>query len=56
MPAKHRKKGDWVAVAKGRANRDRDLSHHSGHTGIPKSGEVGSAAYRRLLAKGTRRG
>lgn len=49
--AKHRKRGDWEALAKGRANVPRVLINHHGNTGIPTLGDVGSAAYRRLLAK-----
>ncbi len=48
---KRRKRGDWEAIARGRANVDRVLVNHSGNTGIPAIGEVGSAAYRRLLRK-----
>ena len=48
---KGRKKGDWVAVARGRAGRERDLARRPGTTGIhyPQQGDVGSATYRRTL-------
>ena len=54
---KKRKPGDWVAVAKGRAN-----SAHSRETvsrrnrDIPGMQEMGSAAYRRAAVKKARRG
>lgn len=48
---KGRKKGDWVAVARGRASRERDLAKRSPVVGIhyPRQGDVGSATYRRTL-------
>lgn len=47
---KGRNKGDWKAIATGRGRVARDLMHGTGLTNIPKVGEVGSAAYRRLQA------
>jgi hypothetical protein len=47
---KMRKKGDWVAVAKGRGNSQRSVVNGSGLSNVPRTGEVGSAAYRRLSA------
>lgn len=53
MKGKGRKKGDWVAVAKGRASRVREIASRAATTGMnyPKSGDVGSAAYRRILGR-----
>lgn len=48
---KARKAGDWRAVAAGRAHKPRELRAGKGLSNIPNLGEVGSAAYRRLLAK-----
>ena len=50
---KHRKPGDWVNVAKGRMGREREIVTHVNRA-IPNMGDVGSAAYRRLMARGNR--
>lgn len=50
---KHRKPGDWVAVAKGRMSREHEIVSHVNRA-IPNMGDVGSAAYRRLMARGNR--
>ena len=42
---------NWEAIARGRAHLTRDLRTTRGVTNIPKIGEVGSAAYRRMQAK-----
>lgn len=47
--AKNRKPGEWMIVEKGRRGKQRDTSKSHGLTNIPKVGEVGSAAYRRLV-------
>lgn len=49
-----RSKGMWVAIAAGRARIPRDLVNGHGLSNVPKVGEVGSAAYRRLMASRTR--
>lgn len=54
--SKGRKTGDWVAVAKGRANKVRDLRIGSGLAASPRLTDTGSAAYRRLQEKQTRKG
>lgn len=53
MKGKGRKKGDWVAVARGRGNKERDYAKRpaTGGMNYPKLGDVGSAAYRRLLSR-----
>lgn len=50
---KNRKTGDWVNIAKGRQNRDREIVNR-GDRDMPNMGDVGSAAYRRLMKKGGR--
>lgn len=46
-----RKVGDWKAIAAGRErNKNRDLRWTAGTACIPPVTDVGSAAYRRLLA------
>jgi hypothetical protein len=52
-----RSKGSWVSIHNGRANKDRSLPNRDPRRGInfPNLGDVGSAAYRRLLQKGGRR-
>ena len=47
---KKRKVGDWIAISKGRVNRDREVVNRSNRD-YPNMGEVGSAAYRRLVRK-----
>lgn len=49
---KHRKKGDWIAIAQGRLHVKRDLVNGRGVSNIPVIGQVGSAAYRRRTQKG----
>lgn len=51
---KGRKPGDWKAIAAGRQRIQRDIINGRGLSNIPKMGDVGSAAYRRLLAQGRR--
>lgn len=51
MVSKRRKTGDWKAVATGRNNKPRFLPGPRGLTNIPNLGDVGSAAYRRLMKK-----
>lgn len=51
MANKHRKPGDWRAIAGQRAKRERFNRTTRGLTNIPPLNETGSAAYRRLLAK-----
>ena len=47
-----RKKGDWIAIAAGRARViGREVVNGRGLSNIPQLNAVGSAAYRRLLAK-----
>lgn len=48
---KARKVGDWKAVAAGRSHKPRELRTGRGLSNIPSPGDVGSAAYRRLMAK-----
>lgn len=48
MANKHRKPGDWKAVAKSRESRARQNRTGRGLTNIPDLSETGSAAYRRL--------
>jgi len=48
---KRRKRGDWVSIASGRSHTPRDLINGHGLSNIPKIGDVGSAAYRRLVVK-----
>ncbi len=45
--------GYWIGLAKSRDNRDRSLPSRDPRQGInfPRIGDVGSAAYRRTLAK-----
>lgn len=50
---KARKPGDWKSVAAGRAHKPRELRTGRGVSNIPNPTDVGSAAYRRLLAKAT---
>jgi hypothetical protein len=50
---KARKVGDWKAVANGRNHKARELRTGRGQSNIPNPTDVGSAAYRRLLAKQT---
>lgn len=50
MKGKNRKKGDWILVARGRAARPAALSNGHGLSNIPSVTDVGSAAYRRLMA------
>lgn len=45
-----RKKGEWVNIVKGRSHAKRDLITNPGFNQRPRIGDVGSAAYRRLLA------
>ena len=52
---KGRKHGDWVAVASMRTRTPKELINGRGLSNIPKIGEVGSAAYRRLLQRGKMR-
>lgn len=47
---KGRKKGDWIAIAAGRARVPKDIVNGRGLSNVPKIGDVGSAVYRRLLA------
>ena len=46
-PGKRRKKGDWIAIAAGRKNKDFALPTTRGLSNDPPK-ETGSAAYRRL--------
>jgi hypothetical protein len=48
---KGRRKGDWITIAASRARIPRDLVNGHGLSNIPVMGQVGSAAYRRLVAK-----
>lgn len=50
---KNRKPGDWIAIAKARANSGREVVHR-GDRDIPGMNEVGSAAYRRLTQRKAR--
>lgn len=54
--SKARKVGDWKAVAAGRAHKPRELRTGRGQSNVPNLTDVGSAAYRRLLAKTTGKG
>lgn len=54
MAGKGRSKGDWIAVAKGRANKVREPLANRPGACVPAVTDVGSAAYRRLLAKKSR--
>ena len=56
MAGKRRKKGDWLAVAKAHAAVDRIMAKSGGLSNIPPVTDVGSAAYRRLLAKRAKNG
>ena len=59
MANKHRKKGDWEKEAASRRHKQYEMRTTRGLTNSPPFGEVGSAAYRRLLAsqqQGRRRG
>lgn len=47
----HRKKDEWIAIAKGRDNRMREVRIVDPFACAPKMGDVGSAAYRRLMAR-----
>lgn len=50
---KGRKTGDWKAIEQGRArNKNRFLVTSRGLSNVPVVGEIGSAAYRRLIRKG----
>lgn len=46
-----RKPGDWKTVANSRAKVERSMRTSRGLSNIPSVTDVGSAAYRRLLAK-----
>lgn len=48
---KARKGGDWRAVAAGRSHKPREMRTGRGQSNVPNPTDVGSAAYRRLLAK-----
>lgn len=48
---KARKVGDWKAVAAGRSHKPREMRTGRGLSNTPNLTDVGSAAYRRLLAK-----
>lgn len=48
---KNRKPGDWISIAKGRQNRDREIVHR-GDRDMPNMSDIGSAAYRRRVARG----
>ena len=48
---KARKVGDWKGIAAGRAHKVREMRTGQGVSNIPKPTDIGSAAYRRLLAK-----
>lgn len=52
---KGRKAGDWVAIARGRENAGRVVVNGHGISNVPGRGEVGSAAYRRLITGRTRK-
>lgn len=56
MSGKGRKPGDWKSIAIGRSRIPRDLSNGRGLSNIPNLQDVGSAAYRRLMSVGKRRG
>lgn len=49
---KRRKAGDWEAIAKGREHRrdNREIVSRADRD-MPRMGDVGSAAYRRLMGK-----
>lgn len=51
MADKRRKPGDWKTVAAAHAAVPRILEPGHGLTNIPKIIDIGSAAYRRILAK-----
>lgn len=46
-----RKPGDWKSIAAARGRIARDLVNGRGVSNIPNMTDVGSAAYRRLLAR-----
>ena len=46
-----RKPGDWIAEARMRARKEREPMPDQRNKCVPKLSDVGSAAYRRLLAK-----
>ena len=48
---KKRKPGDWITIERGRRNKERFHVTSRGLSNVPMVGEVGSAAYRRLIAK-----
>ena len=48
---KRRPKGEWLNVAKSRRHKNYELTPGRGVSNVPKFTDVGSAAYRRLLAK-----
>lgn len=48
---KMRKPGEWIAVARGRANKVREPQPNKSEACIPSVTDTGSAAYRRLLRK-----
>jgi len=50
MKGKNRKKGDWETIARSRVRVPRDIVNGHGLSNIPKIGDVGSAAYRRLVS------
>jgi hypothetical protein len=56
MPNKHRAKGDWQKIANQRAHKERFVRTSRGVTNIPIIGDIGTAAYRRLLARLTKNG
>lgn len=54
MAGKRRQPGAWKAIAAARAKIERSVRTSRGLTNIPLVTEVGSAAYRRLMAKRAR--
>lgn len=56
MAAKKRKPGDWKAIATQRGRTERSDRSGRGLTNIPNVSDVGSAAYRRSMAKLAKRG
>lgn len=53
--AKHRKPGEWKSIAIQRSHKARTVRAGRGLTNIPDITETGSAAYRRLTPRKTRR-
>lgn len=49
--SKKRKTGDWISIASGRKGRGLEVVNRSNRD-MPQIGDVGSAAYRRLMNKG----